>query len=432
MAAPLPPDPLLSTLHRMRFLLGVDSASLARSTAGRLQTLATAGSTQLLNDLQPLQQQALQHDGPLVLADTAASEMATPRARFFAGMVLARGAADATLLLSLVDHRPRSPATAHQLAALAIEVTAAATIARQDRRIAALQSQMEQRERLFDRASQAARIGVWSCDLADESLTWTDSVYDLFELPRGSTLDRGATADRYTPQSRQVMEAARARAIADGTDFCIDVEIITAKGTRRWVRLTGSVELQNGVATRIFGMKQDITEEKLLSDRTRYLAETDVMTGLANRSQFQSRLLDLDGSQSGMPVHGLLLVDLDGFKLLNDTHGHAMGDACLREAAARLKACCGPNGLVARIGGDEFAVLAGPDLDPAGIEALAQRVVQAIGQPFACDGQQLALSASVGVAHHRNGTGDDLFRQADFALYAAKAAGRNTSRVHSD
>ena len=192
------------------------------------------------------------------------------------------------------------------------------------------------------------------------------------------------------------------------------------------MRLTGSVETSNGVATRIFGMKQDITEEKLLADRTRYLAETDVMTGLANRSMFQARLAELDGDGPGIPLRGLLLIDLDGFKDINDSHGHALGDDCLKEAAARLLSCCDGVGLVARIGGDEFAVVL--DRDSA-LEPLAEAIVMAIGQPYLRDGRPIALAASVGAAHYRGGTADALFAQADMALYAAKAAGRGTYRT---
>ena len=427
-----PPDPLLSTLHRLRVLLGVESASLTRVDADRLRVLAAVGATDLLTDLQPLQLQTLRHTGPLIIADTTSQDIAAPVARFYAGLILPAGDPGAPLLLSLVDRQPRSPAMAYRLAALAIDVTSAATIARQARQITVLRSEQEQEREMFNLASQTARIGVWACDLADNSLTWTDSVYDLFELPRGAPLERAATVECYTAASRIAMEAARAKAIAECSDFCVDAEIITAKGTRRWMRLTGSVEAHDGVARRIFGMKQDITEEKLLADRTRYLAETDVMTGLANRSQFQNQLADLSGVTHGAPVTSLLLIDLDGFKQINDTHGHAVGDDCLKEAAARLVACCQGAALVARIGGDEFAVLPAGDHGVADLDALGQCIVHAVGGPYLRNGQTITLSASVGVALNTGGSPEDLFRKADIALYAAKAAGRNTMRRHAD
>jgi diguanylate cyclase (GGDEF)-like protein len=416
-------------LERLRQLLNVEAACITRLTAKGPRLVASSGANDLLADLAPWHARVAPAQSPLVVADAAAEYPPAGAVRFYAGIPLVSGADGATLLLNLCDRRPRSPAMAYQLAALAIDVTSRATIARQAKQIAEQIAYLQRRRQQFDRASETAKIGIWECELATEQLTWTDGVYDLFELPRGSTVDRPQTLALYTDASRAAMQAARAEAIANCSDFRVDAEIITAKGNRRWMRLTGAVEAKDGVAVRIFGMKQDITEEKLLADRTRYLAETDVMTGLANRSVFQIRLNDLRGAQSGQAIGGLLLVDLDGFKQINDTHGHALGDDCLKEAAARLTECCGGTELVARIGGDEFAVLVGTNLDAAAIEALAATIVATIGRPLTRDGQTLALGASVGIAHNRGGMPEDLFRQADIALYAAKAAGRNTSRA---
>jgi PAS domain S-box-containing protein len=116
--------------------------------------------------------------------------------------------------------------------------------------------------KMFERTSAMAKIGVWECDLGDESLTWSDAVYDLFELPRGSPLDRARIVEMYEPESRREMEVERQRAIEDGSGFSIDVQVSTAKGNARWIRLTAGVEMEDGEAVRIFGIKQDISEEK--------------------------------------------------------------------------------------------------------------------------------------------------------------------------
>jgi two-component system sensor kinase FixL len=124
---------------------------------------------------------------------------------------------------------------------------------------------------MYDRASALARIGVWECDLATEALTWTDGVYDLFELPRGAPVDRDAALDLYDEDSRREMEALRARAIAEGSSFSLDVRIRTAKGNERWIRLTADVERENGRSVRIFGTKQDVTAERAAQDKVRAL-----------------------------------------------------------------------------------------------------------------------------------------------------------------
>ncbi len=284
--------------------------------------------------------------------------------------------------------------------------------------------------KIFQRASEAARIGVWECDLKDESLVWTDVVYDIFDLPRGSPLDRKQILTCYTRQSRQKLEQLRTRAIEERGGFNLDAEITTATGRHRWVRITATVESEDGRPVRIFGMKQDITEEKILWERTRYLAEFDPMTGLANRSQFQARVADLENQADPNSIGALLLIDLDGFKDVNDTFGHAFGDECLKNAALRLQNACRMADLVARVGGDEFAVLLGPLHDPGLIEGLAGEIIAAMSTSVECDGQSVKLGASVGIAY-ADGPASELFAQADCALYAAKAAGRSTFRTYN-
>lgn len=116
---------------------------------------------------------------------------------------------------------------------------------------------------MYERTSALAKIGVWECDLATEELTWTDAVYDLFDVPRQSVVSRDAILACYEPESRRKMERLRAEAIANGTSFSVDVAVRTALGNRRWIRLTGDVEQEGGRSVRIFGTKQDITLEKL-------------------------------------------------------------------------------------------------------------------------------------------------------------------------
>lgn len=126
-------------------------------------------------------------------------------------------------------------------------------------------------KKMYDRSSALARIGVWECDLETEALTWTDGVYDLFELPRGSPIGRAETLALYDEESRREMERLRARTIRDGGSFSLDIHIRTAKGNERWLRLTADVERENGRSVRIFGTKQDISAERAALDKVRAL-----------------------------------------------------------------------------------------------------------------------------------------------------------------
>jgi two-component system sensor kinase FixL len=126
-------------------------------------------------------------------------------------------------------------------------------------------------KKMYDRSSALARIGVWEYDLVEARLTWTDGVYDLFELPRGSHLDRAKIVALYEEESRRDMERMREQAIEFGGNFTLDIRIRTAKGNQRWLRLTADVERENGRSLRIFGTKQDITEEKAAQAEVRAL-----------------------------------------------------------------------------------------------------------------------------------------------------------------
>ena len=125
--------------------------------------------------------------------------------------------------------------------------------------------------KMYERTSTLAKIGVWECDLLDERLTWTDAVYDLFELSRGAPLSRADVLAFYGEQSRLELERRRGKAIAEGGSFDMDILIRTARGQDRWLHLTVDVEQHEGKSVRIFGTKQDITERKVAQEKLRLL-----------------------------------------------------------------------------------------------------------------------------------------------------------------
>ncbi len=282
---------------------------------------------------------------------------------------------------------------------------------------------------IFQHASAAARLGVWECDLANEALSWSDGTYDLFDLPRGSPLVRKQTLKCYPEESLKALESVRNRALLERNGFSLDAAIVTPKGSRRWIRIHATVESAGDKPTRLFGIKQDITEDRERSDRNKYLAEFDEMTGLANRNKFQAHLSQVFKSKSGQNAVGaLLLIDLDGFKEVNDSLGHLAGDECLRVTAQRLgKVCCNAS-LVARVGGDEFAVLLEAPHHSQAAE-IAAKIIAEMKRPIEHNGRSFQIGASVGVAAIDDCKAPELFRRADTALYAAKAGGRRTFRV---
>ena len=281
--------------------------------------------------------------------------------------------------------------------------------------------------RVLEAAFSAARLGVWECSLPDETLTWSQSIYDLFEIPSDQPPDRDSIVACYPPETWAVLSALRAKAIADLDGFEFDAEIVTRSGKRRWIRITASVEAVDGKAVRLFGVKRDVTEEKGLFERLRYLAECDALTGLANRASFNAALAEIDADRDRHDGHtALFLIDLDGFKAINDGYGHTRGDELLQTVAQRLTTVCADARMVARIGGDEFAILIENARAPA---RRAEALLAAIAEPIRCDALTFSVGTSIGIAFATLEGSRQLVIDADTALYAAKAAGRNTFRI---
>ena len=170
---------------------------------------------------------------------------------------------------------------------------------------------------------------------------------------------------------------------------------------------------------------------KVTEERIRFMAHHDELTQLSNRAVFNERLLEAMQAVTVRDGLALLYLDLDGFKLVNDTRGHEVGDKLLAAAAARLRASVPDGDTVARLGGDEFAIIHPAAGQPYSATQLARVLLAAFTLPFDIDGPPLLIGASIGIAFHPadGQTPDVLQRSADAALYAAKHGGRNTFRL---
>ena len=170
-----------------------------------------------------------------------------------------------------------------------------------------------------------------------------------------------------------------------------------------------------------------------LQRQMRELAHTDPLTGLANRREFDLRLDEEIARADGAGRFAIALLDLNGFKPINDRHGHAIGDGVLCELADRLRRACGNHAIVARQGGDEFAILV-PAGSPLLGTALADHILAALAAPYRIDGRSIGVGAGIGTAYwpEHGDSARQLLEVADRALYAAKAANRSpTSSVES-
>ncbi|MEH0069680.1 diguanylate cyclase [Pannonibacter sp. Pt2-lr] len=176
---------------------------------------------------------------------------------------------------------------------------------------------------------------------------------------------------------------------------------------------------------------EDVTERQQQEQRIAHLAHHDALTGLANRILFREKAEEYVARSlaTGQPT-ALLYLDLDQFKTVNDTLGHPMGDRLLVEVAARLRQTIGEEDLIARLGGDEFAIVFHGRRSPAQAADMADRIIEAIGQPFEISGQCIFVGVSIGIAiSPQDGEdADTLLMHADMALYRAKQDGRNIHR----
>jgi diguanylate cyclase (GGDEF)-like protein len=198
-----------------------------------------------------------------------------------------------------------------------------------------------------------------------------------------------------------------------------------------WERATPRREEDGSLI--VDGVVADITERRLVEeqladarDRLQQLAYHDPLTGLPNRLLFNERLAEhVRLAEDGGSQFSVLFVDLEGFKAVNDEHGHAVGDALLAEVACRLRTAAG-DALVARLGGDEFLLLADTD-SPLG--ELADRICEVLEWPYELSGVEAVLGCSVGVAvYPQDGTtSEDLIRAADAAMYRRKRANRDAA-----
>lgn len=207
-------------------------------------------------------------------------------------------------------------------------------------------------------------------------------------------------------------------------------------GEQNWIRLhLREVRDQNDQILGYEGTAEDITERKAADDRLHLLACYDRVTGLPNRALFEERLHDaLEDARRRDGQVALLLLELDRFKIINDSLGETFGDRLLQEIAARIAAATGQNSTVARVSGAEFAVIL-PDLSaPIAAEQVARNVMRAFGTPFSLLGHSLNVSCSIGISLcPKDGTGvDSLLKRADVAMYSAREQGTSQLRFFTE
>jgi diguanylate cyclase (GGDEF)-like protein len=207
---------------------------------------------------------------------------------------------------------------------------------------------------------------------------------------------------------------------------------VGGRGTWRWFRaFIYPVRDETGTLSEVTLILEDVTERKALEERNAYQAFHDSLTGLANRTLFADRLEHaLARTERQEDEIGVMFIDLDDFKHVNDSLGHSLGDSLLVEVAHRLGACLRPQDTLARFGGDEFVVLL-EDIDVGGVVGTAKRILREIDDPFTIDGHKLSVTGSIGIVFGNSDKlrAEDLLRSADAAMYRSKRGGKNRYEI---
>lgn len=292
------------------------------------------------------------------------------------------------------------------------------------------EQRLQESEARYALAAAGANDGLWDWDLR------TDEVY---YSPRWkATLDYGDSEIGTTPQAwldlvhpddlghlRTQLEAHRS---GSTTHFENEHRMRAADGTYRWVQARGlAVRDGSGTAYRMAGSQRDITDRKKAEAELRYAALHDALTGLPNRTLFMDRLDHAIKRAKRRPeeLFAVIFLDIDRFKVINDSLGHVAGDQLLVAIGRRLEACLRADDTVSRLGGDEFCLLLENLEDVRQIDRVADRIQRELEAPFTVKGREIFTTASLGIALSAPGyeRPEDILRDADTAMYRAKSLG---------
>lgn len=280
-------------------------------------------------------------------------------------------------------------------------------------------------------AVESTSLGIWDVDFVTGKREWNAEARAILGLPPGVEVDRETFRARVHPEDLEEVERRFFNEVpANGSVRPGEYRIFRADtGEERWVAATGRTFVdEGGRLLRKLGTVRDITAQKQAEVTAWRMARTDSLTSLSNRAALQEALEKACSQATALGASfNLILVDLDHFKDVNDTLGHDAGDQLLMEVARRLVRVVGSEGLVARFGGDEFAVVAQARSERSMGDRLARRIWTSLAKPMTIGGRTCATKGSIGVATfpEDGASASELLKSADIALYRAKADGRN-------
>jgi diguanylate cyclase (GGDEF)-like protein/PAS domain S-box-containing protein len=302
-----------------------------------------------------------------------------------------------------------------------------------ERRLA--QEALRQSEERYVRAARGANDGLWDWDLTSGGVYFSPRWKAMLGLSDHHLGGFDQWLERVHDDDHSAFLAAVRDHIEGRTEyFEHQHRMLHADGSYRWMLCRGLLARdENGKPTRMAGSQTDVTERHLADEQLRHAALHDALTGLPNRALFAVLLERAVTRTLRHPddMFAVLFVDVDRFKVINDSLGHLVGDQLLQEIGRRIRDCLRSADVVARFGGDEFTILADDIGAPDDAVAVAGHVQDALKQRFVVGGHEISVNASIGIAvgsiHYQRG--EELLRDADIAMYRAKALGKNRCEV---
>ncbi|MET8560052.1 EAL domain-containing protein [Streptomyces flaveolus] len=331
--------------------------------------------------------------------------------------------------------RIRSSRLQHAMAAGYAQALRERTLAEQEAIAqAALQAQgvvaqaLHASEARFRAVFEGAAIGIGIADLDGNVLQVNEALLRMFGLSEQTLRGRRVQDWVHPEDAPQTWRLYDELVRGEREHYHVEKAFNRPDGTALWTNLTVSLLRDaDGDPQYQLALMEDTTERRLLNLRLRYEATHDALTGLPNRSLFFERLEKALSAGEGQRF-GLCYLDLDGFKTINDSLGHAAGDRLLVEVADRLQSCAtAPGEMVARLGGDEFVALTTGPGTGRKVDELADRIMNALVTPISIDGRDLLVRGSLGIVEGPAGerTAAEVLRSADITMYRAKSAGGN-------
>jgi diguanylate cyclase (GGDEF)-like protein/PAS domain S-box-containing protein len=295
------------------------------------------------------------------------------------------------------------------------------------------ESALRRNEALLGRAEALAHVGSWEWDMHTQALQWSEETYRILGFePYEVEPSTDMAMERTHPDDRAALKAKLDDVVSgEALSSDLDYRVLLPDGDIRWVHVKVEMEYHDTGPLRMTGVLQDISERRAYETRLAEVASHDNLTGLPNRNLLNDRLgqaLAHASRNSGLVAVGF--VDLDRFKVINDTLGHDAGDELLKEIARRLSGCLRGCDTVARQGGDEFVVVLTDLARPEDASIVAQKLLDALSPPMTLNGREIVPGASLGFAIYPQ-DGDNLqalLMAADKAMYSAKHAGRGQYR----